>query len=330
MASPTRTGVRRWCLIVVCCLITHRVAAQSAPDADSREYRDIIRKALEEYELGNWAEAKLFFTDAHRLFPNARTLRGLGLVAYSLRDYVTATEQLEQSLTNAVRPLTQELRGPTEQILEQSRRFEARIAISVVPREASVRIDDDRGVWDSSGKLRVNPGLHEVVVASKGYRSETRRISLDAGAEKQLAIELTPTQIAVAPSNPVAPPPPPAANIPTPASAPEEPVDERGRGSGPWILIGVSGAVAIGGAVLLAVGLSDVDTVESSKRRTPWSSVESEYEQSAPFTGVGIAMLAIGGAGVVAGLGWQLWPAEKNQDVVVRVSPQGVHFRMAL
>jgi hypothetical protein len=329
MASQTRTGVRRWCLIVLSCLITHHAAAQSAPKADSSEYREMIRKALEEYEFGNWAEAKLFFTDAHRLFPNARTLRGLGLVAYSLRDYVMATDQLEQSLASNVRPLTKELRGSTQQILEQSRRFEARLAISIVPREASVRIDDDQGVRDASGKLRVNPGLHDVVVALKGYRTETRRISLDAGAEKQLTLELTPTQISVAPTNPVAPPPL-AASIPTPAGTPEEPANASGRGSGPWILMGVSGAVAIGGSVLLAVGLSDVDTVESSKRRTPWSSVESAYEQSAPFTGIGITMLAIGGAGVIAGLGWQLWPAGENQDVVLRISPQGVHFRMAL
>jgi hypothetical protein len=114
MASPTSNlGFRRWLLLISSCLITQHAAAQSTPKADSAEYRELIRKALEEYELGNWAEAKLFFSDAHRLFPNARTLRGLGLVAYSLRDYVSATDQLVQSLSSNVRPLTKELLDAT-------------------------------------------------------------------------------------------------------------------------------------------------------------------------------------------------------------------------
>jgi hypothetical protein len=333
MASPTRNlGVRRWLLLILSCLITQHAAAQGAPKTDSAEYRELIRKALEEYELGNWAEAKLFFSDAHRLFPNARTLRGLGLVAYSLRDYVSATDQLAQSLSSNVRPLTKELRGSTQQILEQSRRFEARLSVAVVPRDATLRVDDEPPVKDASGKVRVNPGLRELIVSRQGYRSETRRVSLDAGAERPITIELNSVQVAAAVTSAPSPQPT-AANIQPPAAMPEaapESSDETGRGIGPWILIGVSGAVTIGGGVLLSVGLSDVGTVEDSKPRTPWSSVSSEYDRSAMLTGIGITMLAVGGAGLIAGFGWQLWPSDKKQDVALRISPQGVQFRMAL
>jgi hypothetical protein len=201
-----------------------------------------------------------------------------------------------------------------------------------VPRDATLRVDDEPPVKDASGKVRVNPGLRELVVSRAGYRSETRRVSLDAGAERPITIELNPVQVAAAVA--IRPSPPPAAaNIQPPVANPEaapESSDEAGRGIGPWILIGVSGAVAIGGGVFLSVGLSDVDAVEDSKRRTPWSSVSSAYDRSAMLTGIGITMLAVGGAGLIAGFGWQLWPSEKKQDVALGISPQGVQFRMAL
>jgi hypothetical protein len=306
------------------------VVAQSASREDSPEYRKLIRKALEEYELGNWPEAKLFFGDAHKLFPSARTLRGLGLVAYEQRDYVSASDLLEQSLASSVRALTKELRVPVQQTLEQSRHFEARLEVSVEPRGAELRIDDEPVVRDATGRLRVNPGAHDLVASLAGYRNETRHVSLDAGAEKHLVIELRAVPVAVNGTVPV-PPPQPAVEpliIPAPARA-----VASESSSGPWILIAASGAVAIGGAVLLGIGLSDVHKVEGSKAMTPWSSVESSYERSPALSGIGIAMLAVGGAGLVLGLTWQLWPEgnpSAHQDVALQVSPQGVRFRLAL
>src|SRR5262245_53004297 len=99
-------------------------AAEDDP-RNSPEYKELIRKALQEYQLGNWGEAKVFFSDAHALFPNARTLRGLALTYYAERDYVQASEYFEQALANPVQPLTPELQSGCKEFLAQARRFVA-------------------------------------------------------------------------------------------------------------------------------------------------------------------------------------------------------------
>ncbi|MEY4512912.1 MAG: hypothetical protein RLZZ450_5034 [Pseudomonadota bacterium] len=49
-------------------------------------YRETIAEALIEYEAHNYLEARTLFERAHKLYPNARTLRGLAVVAFELRN----------------------------------------------------------------------------------------------------------------------------------------------------------------------------------------------------------------------------------------------------
>ena len=336
MASPTRrTHIRIGCFAVLSCLLSQApqsVGAQSASREDSPEYRKLIRKALEEYDLGNWPEAKLFFGDAHKLFPSARTLRGLGLVAYEQRDYVSASDLLEQSLASNVRALTKELRVPVQQTLEQSRHFEARLEVSVEPPGAELRLDDEPVVRDASRSgARQSWGPRPRRQPRRLSKRDTPRLfgrrcretlgdraARAAGRRQRRCARATATASGW---KPLTVTPAPARAVASESS------------SAPWILIAASGAVAIGGGVLLGIGLSDVHKVEGSKAMTPWSSVESSYERSPVLSGIGIAMLAVGSAGLVAGLTWQLWPEGKpsaHQDVALQVSPQGVRFRLAL
>src|SRR3954462_10962838 len=118
--------ILRWVVMLV---VLSSVGAVRAEDSlrDSPEYKELIRKALQEYQLGNWAEAKVFFSDAHVLFPNARTLRGLGLTTYALRDYVQAIGYFEASLRNPVQPLSPQLQAGVRELLDQALRFVARV-----------------------------------------------------------------------------------------------------------------------------------------------------------------------------------------------------------
>ena len=43
----------------------HVGAQEELPRAQQARYRELIGKALQEYQLGHWPEARVFFADAH-------------------------------------------------------------------------------------------------------------------------------------------------------------------------------------------------------------------------------------------------------------------------
>jgi len=313
--------LRRWfVLLAVLCSVSVVHAQDSS--RDSPEYKDLIRKALQEYELGNWAEAKVFFSDAHTLFPNARTLRGLALTSYALRDYVQAISYFEQSLTNPVQPLSPQLQTGAREFLEQAKRFVARVKLNVEPASASLRIDDAAVTPDAGGTIQLNPGQHELVVSAPGYDTLTRRWQVEAGARSELNLQL---RSQAAPAPPLVAAAPAAAISSEQAAAPTQPQDEGGGSVGPWILVGVSGALAIGGGVLLGVTASDISSVEDAEKNTPWSEVESAYERAPAYSAAGFAMLGVGVAGVAIGLAWAFWPDDQGEErVALDISPTGV------
>src|SRR5688572_29305605 len=83
-------------------------AAQDAPPAG---YRAVIDEAIAESGASRWEEARALFRRAHGMYPNARTLRGIGMSSFELRDYVGAYRALGEALASTVQPLTAEQQG---------------------------------------------------------------------------------------------------------------------------------------------------------------------------------------------------------------------------
>ncbi|HKP55177.1 MAG TPA: tetratricopeptide repeat protein [Polyangiales bacterium] len=308
--------------LVVLAVLLSVSGVRAEGSGGSPEYKELIRKALQEYELGNWGEAKVFFSDAHAIFPNARTLRGLALTSYALRDYVQAIDYFEKSLANPVQPLSPQLQAGVKEYLDQARRFVARVKVSVEPRSATLRLDDSPITLPPDGTLQLNPGQHELVAAAPGYDSQTRRWNVEAGARSELSLQLK--------SQAAALPPPPVAAAPAAAVSSEQaaaPVAEDSGGGGsvaPWVVVGISGALAIGGGVMLAVTASDISSVEDAMKGTPWSEVEGAYERAPAYSAAGFAMIGVGVAGLATGLTWALWPSEPEQRVALDVTPTGM------
>src|SRR5262245_37583743 len=101
------------------------VRADEVP-VDAR-YEETVQRALQEFALEHWAEAKVLFTQAQTLRPNARVLRGLGLVCYELRQYAQAIEYFEAALVNGVQPLTPEMTQDVHTFLARAREFVSRL-----------------------------------------------------------------------------------------------------------------------------------------------------------------------------------------------------------
>jgi tetratricopeptide (TPR) repeat protein len=93
-----------------------------------------------------------------------------------------------------------------------------------------------------------------------------------------------------------------------------------------WILLGVGGAVAIGGGVLLGVGQADASAISGSSGTLSWTAASAGMDQANVLTGVGIGALAAGIA--LAGVGIALGVSASSgaeASVALRLGPSGIH-----
>ena len=289
-------------LLIVCALTLGAArghAQHGGPDA----YQEAIAKALQEFDLGHWTEAKVFFMRAHVLRPSARTLRGLGLACYESRNYVEAIDYLTQSLQSTVQPLTPAMRNAASSLIAEARQFVMLVRVELEPASAELRVDGKLIVPAPDGSTLLDPGEHEVSVSAPGYERLRRRVNTEGGSETELHLVLQPSAAA---HHPLAS----DFHEPEPLAA-----DTHGDSAkvGPWLVIGSSAALAAAGGVLLGLGLSDKAAVEDVDDGDDWSASESAYSRSVPFQTAGAIMLGVGVAGIAAGVAWQLWPESESQ-----------------
>lgn len=277
-------------LALSCCAQTALAQANEPPAG----YAELIDDALHEYEALHFEEARALFGKAHVLYPNARTLRGLGMVEFELRHYTESADYLQQALASSLRPLTGSLRDSTTALLGRARGFVGELTLSVQPSSALVRVDGVAAVPDISKPIALNVGDHVIEASAHGYLGQQRKIAIRGGERQQLQLELT--------AEPTAAQTPPAATTPSD----REPARDAGPGALPWVLVSVGGAMMIGGGVLLAIAQSDISQVEDASRGTAWSQSADAYDASPLESGLGFALLGVGAAGVASGLLWGL------------------------
>jgi len=170
--------------------------AQSGPDTPG--YRDAIAEAITEHDAHNYIEAKALFIRAHKLYPNARTLRGLGAVSFELQQYRESVGYLEQALASKVRPLEGGLREDTERLLARARGFVAEVKLRLEPADAHVIVDGADEPVGNNEPLILPVGEHELEFRAKGFQPQRRRYRVQGGESKSwiITISLQPEQTA--------------------------------------------------------------------------------------------------------------------------------------
>jgi Tetratricopeptide repeat/PEGA domain len=287
----------------ICSAASAQAAASSKEDAT---YDSLIDNALSEYRLGHWVEAKAYFSQAHALQPNARTLRGLGLVCYELRNYVEAIEYFQQSLASQTRPLTDSMREGVSQLLRDAERFVSRVDVEITPPDATLTLDGRVVERNAQGQILIDAGSHELTVEAAGYEGATRNLTTDGGETMRVKLALHPVPGAVA----EAPPPTPTDSQPFAAGAS---TDSGSDAVAPWIVVAGGGVVLVTGSVLLGVALSDKSDIENTPQGSrSWSDVEGTYDRVPVLSTIGGIMIGVGAAGVAAGLAWKFWPDESG------------------
>ncbi|MET0388620.1 MAG: PEGA domain-containing protein [Polyangiales bacterium] len=172
-----------WLGLAWCLAGAGTALAQHTPPNGSNQaaYRDQISKALQEYTLGHWAEARVYFAEAHAIWPNARTFRGLGMTCYEARSYVESIDFLEQALRNTIQPLTPKLAEEARRILDQAKRFVSSVKLELDPSDATLTIDDKPLRPRADGDVLVNPGEHQLDISAPGYQDLHRIVVAEAG-----------------------------------------------------------------------------------------------------------------------------------------------------
>jgi hypothetical protein len=167
--------------------------------SEQAQYRSVLEEAVSEYDAHRYEEARALFRRAHGLNPNARTLRGIGMASYELREYSDALRALEGALADQRRPLTAPQRREVEVLLERTRAFVGRFSIQPVPKEASVRVDGLVVPLGQDSPLILGLGRHSVSAEAPHYVTETRQIEVIGGERQTLTFQLHPSEVAKEP-----------------------------------------------------------------------------------------------------------------------------------
>jgi hypothetical protein len=209
------------------------------------EYEELTKKGIMEYDLDHWAEAKTYFLRAHTLFPNARTLRALGLIAFELRSYVESLDWLERALASKQKPLTEAMRKGVNDVAKDARAFVAQIWLVLEPANATVFVDGEPVKLRDQGVLLVDPGEHELRIEAAGHQTLTRPLKVTGGQSSELELRLLAADGGTATTEVAA----------TPATSDSAARDEHGWSTQRIVAVGLgAGAVAAFG-VGLAAGL---------------------------------------------------------------------------
>lgn len=186
----------------------------------------------------NYAEARAEFSRANDLYSNARTLRGLGMVEFELRNYAGTIQHLEQSLASPVRALEGTMRADTEALLARAKSYVARVKVDVTPREAALVVDGAPYQGQAPFELTLAVGDHVLDFSANGRQPEKRRLSAVGGEEVTLVVVLP--------------------EVPVAKQQEKKPLYKN-----PWLWTAV-GVVVVGAAVGIGVGASGGGTTEES------------------------------------------------------------------
>src|SRR3954467_9851662 len=148
----TFSEARRAAALMALLLAVGAATAARAAD-DSTPVSVLIGDAVAEYDAGHFQEARALFRQAHERQPTARTLRGIGMCSFELRDYVEATRSLTASLRETRRPLTSEQKRHAELLLARAHTFVGRFTVKIKPATASLFVDGHPAELEPDGML---------------------------------------------------------------------------------------------------------------------------------------------------------------------------------
>lgn len=298
--------------LLYCTLFLSSAHAEPTPAAATDAYREAIQSALDAYERGRLVDARDAFQRAHALYPNARTLRGLGTVELDLQQYLVSAQHLEAALASQVLPLEGELRREAEQSLGAAYAHLSRIEVHTTPADAEVLLG---GLpIERVRPITLEPGNYRLEAHASGYRSIYRDVTLAPGSNERVSLELVLEAITGPVSTRTAAP-----HVSTsPSASSSRPHPELA----PWLVIGAGGVVTLTSTVVLALGALAYDEKASRGDAPPWPEHNEDLRREKRLYVSGAILLGAGLVTVAGGLWWRQRRARTHVELAL--APHGL------
>ncbi|MDB4990615.1 MAG: hypothetical protein JWN04_5793 [Myxococcaceae bacterium] len=312
-----------WVLGFLMCGVTSLAAAQT-------DYQSALERALSAHAAGDLAEARTFMEQAHALEPNARTLRGLGIIAHAQGRELDAAALLEQARASRVRPLTPELNGAVEELLTRVYKKLARLTLALEPADSKLLIDAAEPVWHAPHELLLLPGRHQLAVSAAGHLPYALALTLEPGSSEALHVVLA--KRGDAPASSVAPERALAVHARTLPVAPRW-WTPRVRNAA---LVG-AGAITLTGAVLWLTAWRRFDVLKDACQQRPSGGCSSSeahqlFDEShvRTYARAATALSALGGTLLVSAVAVSLWQRRQRDRATpsLRLQASGAGLRL--
>ena len=270
-----------WSIVVACMFLGLPLnAGADEPKGDEARGRDLYVLGTEAANAGRWADALKRFQASYSLAPNAAALFNAAVALRALGRHKEARNAFDRVLDEHGDDLDAATRRSAEDLRAEST---ARLAKVHIATFAGCDLRLDGKAITSAGSMRaleIDPGAHTFSAECPRRHTMTKELTLGEGTSTNLSLEPELIQTVVVTRQ--APPPSPV----------------------PWILIGVGGAVAIAGAIMIGVGAVDRSRVENAEDGTPWTDVDSANDRATIFSWLGPTLL---GTGALTALGGVIW-----------------------
>jgi tetratricopeptide (TPR) repeat protein len=180
----TRSSVLFMLALLLCA-----VPRAHAEDQETGAYTEAVQIGLAEFQEKNFLEARAHFARAHAIYPNARTLRALGMVQFELKNYVESARTLQEALNARERALDADKREKTEKLLARALGYIARLTLDIEP-ATRVVVDGKTTSLSSGSELVLPVGEHELEFSAPGHMTDKRSLTVQGGEQDTLRVRL--------------------------------------------------------------------------------------------------------------------------------------------
>jgi len=233
------------------------VAYAQSPDAGPKpEAIEAHKRAVKQFDAGDYAASLSSFQKAYDLSPTFHILYNIGRASRRTGDYIRASEAFESYLKDGGGELKEERRVDVKKKLEELKALIGSLEITVNIDGAKVFVDDAVvGESPLSSPVRVNAGPHRVKVVIDGAVPVVREVDVTSGPP--IAVEL---ELELGPKDDV---PPPTSNASTGLPGSSWP---SGIAVGLWV---ATAAFAVGAGVTGTIAIVSSNDLETMRYAGP-------------------------------------------------------------
>lgn len=183
-------------VLVLLVIATAIASAQPAPDSKV-DAQSLMQSGVKLLDAKDYLGALAVFKTAYERFQGAKILLNIGTTLKLLKRDPDAANAYQRYID--AQDSDPKRRAEIQKLVDKVDTTAGRYDITPTPSNATITIDDDdwlHAVY--GGKWRVAPGRHSITVKAEGYETKTKSVTVAAGEQIALEIQLVPVPKPVA------------------------------------------------------------------------------------------------------------------------------------